>query len=48
MMFEAEENLCDGCGSKLSVAGDDCISRGVVDEDIVDCQRDPRHCNRTG
>lgn len=44
---EAEEKLCDGCGSELSVAGEDSISRGVVDEDIADCQRDPRHYNRT-
>ena len=25
---EAEEELCDGCGSELSAAGDDCISQG--------------------
>ena len=40
---EAEEELCCGCGSKLSAAGDNCIGRAVVDEDIADRKGDPGH-----
>ena len=45
---EAEEELCDGCGSELSAACDDGIGRGIVDEDTADCKGDLRHYNRVG